>query len=111
MVQHGFCMGAACGPKDGLEFDSVLRWFARFVLGMEACVTLGMLSADQARRLKDAGLTAYNHNLIRHADTIPKSSPLERTTIAWKLFSTCRKLVSRSAAAESSAWARPSTTA
>src|SRR5256885_7313302 len=30
---------------------------------MEACVTLGMLSDEQARRLKDAGLTAYNHNL------------------------------------------------
>ena len=30
---------------------------------MEACVTLGMLSDDQARRLADAGLTAYNHNL------------------------------------------------
>jgi biotin synthase len=32
-------------------------------LGMEACVTLGMLSDDQAQRLRDAGLTAYNHNL------------------------------------------------
>src|SRR5204863_2401918 len=32
-------------------------------LDMEACVTLGMLNDDQARRLHDAGLTAYNHNL------------------------------------------------
>jgi biotin synthase len=32
-------------------------------LGMEACVTLGMLNDEQARRLKEAGLTAYNHNL------------------------------------------------
>jgi biotin synthase len=32
-------------------------------LGMEACVTLGMLTDEQARRLRDAGLTAYNHNL------------------------------------------------
>src|SRR5258706_1749323 len=32
-------------------------------LGMEACVTLGMLTDDQARRLKEAGLDAYNHNL------------------------------------------------
>src|SRR5213076_2147967 len=32
-------------------------------LGMEACVTLGLLDDDQARRLRDAGLTAYNHNL------------------------------------------------
>ncbi|HJZ55058.1 MAG TPA: biotin synthase BioB [Gemmataceae bacterium] len=60
-----FCMGAAWrSPKDGPEFDRVLE-MVRVVrgLGMEACVTLGMLSDEQARRLKDAGLTAYNHNL------------------------------------------------
>src|SRR5581483_9241575 len=60
-----FCMGAAWrAPKDGPDFDRVLD-MVRVVrgLGMEACVTLGMLSDDQARRLKDAGLTAYNHNL------------------------------------------------
>jgi biotin synthase len=60
-----FCMGAAWRePKDGPEFDRVLD-MVRVVreLGMEACVTLGMLSDSQARRLKDAGLTAYNHNL------------------------------------------------
>ena len=60
-----FCMGAAWrGPKDGPEFDAVLDMVREVrALDMEACVTLGMLSADQARRLKDAGLTAYNHNL------------------------------------------------
>jgi biotin synthase len=60
-----FCMGAAWrGPKDGPEFDSVLDMVREVrSLGMEACVTLGMLSADQATRLKEAGLTAYNHNL------------------------------------------------
>ena len=60
-----FCMGAAWRDvRDGRDFDSVLT-MVRGVreLGMEACVTLGMLSADQARRLKEAGLTAYNHNL------------------------------------------------
>lgn len=60
-----FCMGAAWrSPKDGPEFDRVLE-MVRVVrsLDMEACVTLGMLSDDQARLLKDAGLTAYNHNL------------------------------------------------
>jgi biotin synthase len=65
-----FCMGAAWRDvRDGRDFDSVLT-MVRGVrdLGMEACVTLGMLSADQARRLKDAGLTAYNHNL----DTSPE---------------------------------------
>jgi biotin synthase len=60
-----FCMGAAWrDAKDGPAFDRVLD-MVRGVreLGMEACTTLGMLTADQARRLKEAGLTAYNHNL------------------------------------------------
>ena len=60
-----FCMGAAWrSPKDGPEFDRVLD-MVRVVRGldMEACVTLGMLTNSQAERLKDAGLTAYNHNL------------------------------------------------
>jgi biotin synthase len=66
--QHGatrFCMGAAWrGPKDGPQFDRVLEMVrAVRALDMEACVTLGMLSDDQAQRLKEAGLTAYNHNL------------------------------------------------
>jgi biotin synthase len=65
-----FCMGAAWREvKDGPQFDRVLA-MVRGVrsLGMEACATLGMLSPDQARRLKDAGLSAYNHNL----DTSPE---------------------------------------
>ncbi|MDP4021500.1 biotin synthase BioB [Methylobacterium sp. NEAU 140] len=60
-----FCMGAAWRqPKDGPEFDAVLA-MVRGVrgLGMEACVTLGMLTPSQAGRLAEAGLTSYNHNL------------------------------------------------
>ena len=60
-----FCMGAAWrGPRDGPAFDRVLA-MVRVVreLGMEACVTLGMLTDEQARRLREVGLTAYNHNL------------------------------------------------
>jgi biotin synthase len=60
-----FCMGAAWREvKDGAQFDRVLE-MVRGVkeLGMEACCTLGMLTAEQARRLKQAGLDAYNHNL------------------------------------------------
>ncbi|HTV43936.1 MAG TPA: biotin synthase BioB [Stellaceae bacterium] len=60
-----FCMGAAWREvKDGTDFDNVLM-MVRGVreLGMEACVTLGMLTEHQARRLAEAGLTAYNHNL------------------------------------------------
>jgi biotin synthase len=60
-----FCMGTAWRePRDGPQFDRILD-MVRVVrgLGMEACVTLGMLTDDQARRLAEAGLTAYNHNL------------------------------------------------
>ncbi len=60
-----FCMGAAWREaRDGEPFDRVLEMVrAVRALGMEACVTLGMLSDDQAKRLREAGLTAYNHNL------------------------------------------------
>jgi biotin synthase len=60
-----FCMGAAWREvKDGPAFDRVLD-MVRGVkqIGLEACVTLGMLTASQAVRLKEAGLDAYNHNL------------------------------------------------
>ena len=65
-----FCMGAAWRQvSDGPEFDSVLE-MVRGVssLGLEVCCTLGMLNESQARRLADAGLYAYNHNL----DTSPE---------------------------------------
>src|SRR5262249_4913308 len=70
---HGvtrFCMGAAWrGVPAGAEFDRVLEMVrAVSALGMEACCTLGMLTDEQAERLADAGLTAYNHNL----DTSPE---------------------------------------
>jgi biotin synthase len=60
-----FCMGAAWRQvKDGPEFDRVLRMVQGVkALGLESCVTLGMLQPEQARRLKDAGLDYYNHNL------------------------------------------------
>jgi biotin synthase len=60
-----FCMGAAWrNAKGGEQFERVLR-MVRGVreLGMEACVTLGMLNDEQAQALKEAGLSAYNHNL------------------------------------------------
>lgn len=65
-----FCMGAAWREAtDGRAFERVLD-MVRGVrdLGMEACCTLGMLSEDQARRLAEAGLTAYNHNLDTSED-------------------------------------------
>src|SRR5205823_1408206 len=60
-----FCMGAAWREvHDGPQFDRVLEMVRGVrALGLEACCTLGMLTAEQARRLKEAGCTAYNHNL------------------------------------------------
>jgi biotin synthase len=60
-----FCMGAAWREAgEGRAFERVLDMVRGVrALGMEACCTLGMLNADQAQRLKEAGLTAYNHNL------------------------------------------------
>jgi biotin synthase len=64
-----FCMGAAWrSPKDR-DLDKVCAMVEGVkALGMETCVTLGMLTGDQARRLKDCGLDYYNHNL----DTSPE---------------------------------------
>jgi biotin synthase len=64
-----FCMGAAWrSPKDK-DLDQVCAMVEGVkALGMETCVTLGMLTADQAGRLKEAGLDYYNHNL----DTSPE---------------------------------------
>jgi biotin synthase len=60
-----FCMGAAWREvRDGAQFDRVLEMIRGVkALEMEACCTLGMITEDQARRMKDAGLDAYNHNL------------------------------------------------
>jgi biotin synthase len=64
------CMGAAWrSPKDGPDFDKILKMVKGVKeLGLETCCTLGMLSADQAKALGDAGLDFYNHNL----DTSPE---------------------------------------
>jgi biotin synthase len=60
-----FCMGAAWREvRDNAQFDRVLDMVRGVkTLGLEACCTLGMVTQDQARRLKEAGLDAYNHNL------------------------------------------------
>jgi biotin synthase len=59
-----FCMGAAWrSPKDR-DVEHVCAMVERVkVLGLETCATLGMITAVQARRLKEAGLDYYNHNL------------------------------------------------
>ena len=65
-----FCMGAAWRQApEGSEFDSVLESVRAVAeLGLEVCCTLGMLTESQAFLLKEAGLSAYNHNL----DTSPE---------------------------------------
>ena len=66
-----FCMGAAWkGVRSGdRRFESVLQTVREVSkLGMEVCVTLGQLNDDEARQLKEAGVTAYNHNI----DTSPE---------------------------------------
>ena len=68
-----FCMGAAWREvHDGAAFDAVLEMVEDVAeLGMEVCTTLGMLTAEQAQRLKSAGLTAYNHNLDTSLEFYP----------------------------------------
>src|SRR6266702_7258775 len=65
-----FCMEAAWRQApEGREFEKVLEMVRGVsALGMEVCCTLGMLKEEQAQRLKEAGLSAYNHNL----DTSPE---------------------------------------
>jgi len=64
-----FCMGAAWREPKGRAFELVLDMIREIkAMDMEACVTLGMLTAEQAQQLKDAGLNYYNHNL----DTDPE---------------------------------------
>ena len=60
-----FCMGAAWrNVREGRDFDRVIDMVKGVnALGLEVCCTLGMLTEDQAQRLKEAGLYAYNHNL------------------------------------------------
>jgi biotin synthase len=60
-----FCMGAAWREvRDNKDFDRVLDMVKGVsTMGLEVCCTLGMLTKEQAEKLKDAGLYAYNHNL------------------------------------------------
>ena len=78
-----FCMGAAwreLGNKKN-AFNNILE-MVRGVngMGMEVCCTLGMLTAEQAKQLKEAGLSAYNHNL----DTSPEHYPNVITTRSYE---------------------------
>ena len=64
------CMGAAWREvRDNRDFDRVLEMVQEVnAMGMEVCCTLGMLSYEQAQRLKEAGCFAYNHNIDTSSD-------------------------------------------
>lgn len=71
---HRFCMGAAWKKlKDGKDLDSVIEMIKEVKsLNLEACVTLGSITKDQAQKLKNAGLDAYNHNIDTSPDFYKK---------------------------------------
>jgi biotin synthase len=67
-----FCMGAAWRSPKERDLDAVIEMIVGVrQLGLETCATLGMLKPEQARRLKEAGLDYYNHNL----DSAPEFYP------------------------------------
>lgn len=67
------CLGAAWREvRDSKQFDEVIKMVKEITnLGVEVCCTLGMLNAAQAKRLKEAGLYAYNHNLDTSEEFYP----------------------------------------
>lgn len=67
-IEHGatrFCLGVAWREvREGKQWDAILKMVRGIAdLGIEVCCTLGMLTKEQAEKLKEAGLYAYNHNL------------------------------------------------
>lgn len=71
-----FCMGAAwrgVSQVGDRQFASVLEMVSEIRgMGMEVCATLGLVNVEQAKRLKEAGLTAYNHNLDTSREFYPQ---------------------------------------
>jgi biotin synthase len=101
-----FCMGAAWRspkPRDIERVSEMVREVK--ALGLETCMTLGMLDAEQARSLESAGLDYYNHNLDSPSSTAASSAraPIRTGSTLWPTFA---RPASRCAAAASSAWAR-----
>lgn len=62
-------------------------------MGMEVCCTLGMLTEEQAQKLADAGLYAYNHNIDTSEENYDKIITTRTLTTACTLLKTCAKPV------------------
>src|SRR5260370_41483950 len=81
-----YCMGAAWRSPKPRDMDPVIEMVKGVkALGMETCMTLGMLSRDQARQLADAGLDYYNHNIDtseRFYGSAAPTSALEDAVVA-----------------------------
>ena len=87
--QHALLHGRGLRQvRDGAEFDRVLDMVRTVAAtGMEVCCTLGMLTADQARQLREAGLHAYNHNLGHRGKLLPRNrsppAPIATASKPW----------------------------
>ncbi len=78
---HRFCMGAAWREPKDRDMDAIVEMVAGVkALGLETCMTLGMLTRSQAQRLSYAGLDYYNHNI----DTSPENYANVITTRTFK---------------------------
>ena len=104
-----FCMGWAWREiRDGAPFEAMLE-MVRGVrgMGMEACVTAGMLTDQQAERLAEAGLRPTTTTSTPAPSTTTGSSPPAPIRNGWKPCNGCAGPESPSAAAASSAWVKP----
>jgi hypothetical protein len=103
-----FCMGAAWREvRDNKDFDRVLEMVKGVnELGMEVCCTLGMLNEDQAKKLADAGLHAYNHNLDTSPNITTRSLRPEPIMTGYPRWIMSVRPASPFAAAVSSDWVK-----
>jgi biotin synthase len=85
-----FCMGAAWKKvRNSGQFEQILE-MVRAVdqMGLQVCCTLGMITPEQAKRLKEAGLYAYNHNLDTSEKFYPEVITTRSKATGWKLSRT-----------------------
>jgi biotin synthase len=107
-----FCMGAAWREPKDRDMPALARMVAEVkALGLETCMTLGMLTADQARALKAAGSTITTTISTPRPNIMARSSPPAPFRSGSTRWRRCAPPASPSAAAGSSAWAKAAPTA